>query len=458
MAEKTADNADRTDRAANRTDRAADRADKAADRPDGTRAAGQAADRRKLPPNVRILDLTMLFMGTGLLLFMIAMVYACGTAADLSRYSLRSPQGLFLAHLLLPGFATMIAMGASFQLSQVILNTSLYSRALGFVHYAVYLAGLLLLVAGFLFDARWIGPGGTAALLGSLLYAFNLAMTVLRKKAWNLFVFGVGLSLAALLANLSFGVAMGIGFFRRWPAEWMERLFEGHLWLGLGGWLAGLILGFSFKLLPMFYVSRKKWSGSSWAVVGAFHFGVWWHVLIPWTGPERLAVLGDLAMLAAWGWFVVHNREVRRLSSGKHPVGAVRVAYWLIPAIGLLFLARCLAVWAGYGSSRLEEALGIGIVLGWFAPTILSYLSKIFPFLWWALRFHTRWGKKPLMQLSDMLPEGRMTRELIGYLAGVGVLTAGHLAGAAVLAAAGQALALVFAIVCLVELARVFRH
>jgi hypothetical protein len=422
------------------------------------KAAAKIAERRKLPPNVHILGLTMLFMGTGLLLFLAAMAYACGTAADLARYSLRSPQGLFLAHLLLPGFATMTAMGASFQLSQVILNVSLYSRALGFVHYAVYLAGLLLLFAGFLFDAGWIGPGGTMALLGSLLYAFNLVMTVLRKKAWNLFVFGVGLSLAALLANLSFGVAMGIGHFRRWPAEWMERLFEGHLWLGLGGWLAGLILVFSFKLLPMFYVSRKKWSRSSWAVVGAFHFGVWWHALIPWTGLERLAVLGDLAMLAAWGWFVIHNRDVRRLGSGKHPVGAVKAVYWLIPAIGLLFLARCLAEWAGCGSSRLEEALGIAIVLGWFAPTILAYLSKIFPFLWWALRFHTRWGKKPLMQLSDMLPEGRMTRELAGYLAGVAVLMAAHFAGVPAAAAGGQALSLFFAIVYLVELVRVFRH
>jgi len=169
-------------------------------------------------------------------------------------------------------------------------------------------------------------------------------------------------------------------------------------------------------------------------------------------------VLGDLAMLKAWGWFVFHNREVRRLSSGKHPVGAVKIAYGLIPAIGLLFLARCLAEWTGYGSSRLEQALGIAIVLGWFAPTILGYLSKIFPFLWWALRFHTRWGKKPLMQLSDMLHERRMTRELAGYLAGVAVLMAGHLAGAAALAAAGQALALAFAIVYLVELMRVFRH
>ena len=455
MAENASEKPDRENGVANATERAPDRAD----RPDdGPKAAGQAQGRRKLPPNVRILDLTMLFMGTGLLLFLIAMIYGGGAAAEVARLSLRSPQGLFAAHLMLPGFATMIAMGASFQLTQVILNTSLYSRALGFAHYAVYLAGLLLLVAGFLFDARWIGPGGTAAFLGSLMYAFNLIMTVLRKKAWNLFVFGIGLSLAALMTNLAFGVAMGIGYLRRWPSGWMERLFEGHLWLGLGGWLAGLILVFSFKLLPMFYVSRKKWSGSSWAIVGAFHFGVWWHALIPWTGLERLAVIGDIAMLAAWGWFVFHNREVRRLSSGKHPVGAVKIAYGLIPAIGLVFLARCLAEWEGRGSSRLEEALGIAIVLGWFAPTILGYLSKIFPFLWWALRFHTRWGKKPLMQLSDMLPERRMTRELAGYLAGVAVLMAGHLAGAPALAAAGQALALAFAIVYLAELMRVFRH
>jgi hypothetical protein len=417
-----------------------------------------AGGKRKAPPNLHILWLTFLFFATGMAMFLAAMAVAVGALPDLVRLSLRVPQGWFAAHLLLPGFATMVAMGASFQITQVILRTPLYSRTLGFVQYGLCLFGLIFLLAGFFADGRWIALGGGCFALGGLLYAFNLAVTYIRKKERNLFVFGTGLSLAALLANLSLGIAMGVGYFRGWPAARQDILFENHLWFGVGGWLAGLIMVYSYKLLPMFYVSRKKWTDSSCVTVGLFHFGVWLHALALWTGAERLAVPADLAVLVAWGWFVVQIREIRRQSRGRQPIGAVKVAYVLLYAAGLWFLVRCVLVWSGLGSARLEEALVAGLVLGWFAPTILGYLSKILPFLWWAHRFRTGWQKKSAVALSDMLPEQRLTRELTGYLAGVAVMVAGFWGHLPSMAVTGQTIAYAFVLVYLVELLRVFRH
>ena len=420
--------------------------------------SGAKSDTRKKPYNLQNLWLSFLFFATGLVLLLTAMAVSVTALPGLVRETLRAQQGLLLAHLLLPGFATMVAMGASFQITQVILNARLFSRTLGFIQYGLCLSGLLLLLAGFVTEPTWIAFGGGCITLGGLLYAFNLVATWVRQKAWNLFTFGVGLSLLALLANLSLGTAMGIGWRQGWSAERQEALFYDHLWFGVGGWLAGLILVYSFKLLPMFYVSRKKWNASSFGIVGLFHCGIWLQALAPWTGARWVSVLADLLLLAAWGWFIVHIRDIPKLSRGRQPVGAVRVAYALLPMVGGGFLVRCVLQWAGLGSARLDETLVAGIVLGWFAPSILGYLSKILPFLWWAHRFHGKWAKKQVVSLADMLPERRLTRELCGYLGGVAVMLAGYGGNVPFVAAAGQAVALAFTLVFLAELTRVFRY
>ncbi|MEX2416120.1 MAG: hypothetical protein WD424_08240, partial [Paenibacillaceae bacterium] len=98
------------------------------------------------------------------------------------------------------------------------------------------------------------------------------------------------------------------------------------------------------------------------------------------------------------------------------------------------------------------------ISLGWFSPTILSYLSKILPFLWWAHRYQTKEEKKNAVLLTNMLPERRMSLELLGYLIGIAVVIAGYILETSVLAVIGQIIAVGFTIVYLIELSRTFRY
>ena len=62
---------------------------------------------------------------------------------------LRGPDGWFHIHLFVLGWATMLAMGAVYQLINVILQSSLYSERLGYVHYALFSVGLFGLLVGF---------------------------------------------------------------------------------------------------------------------------------------------------------------------------------------------------------------------------------------------------------------------------------------------------------------------
>ena len=416
---------------------------------------------RKEPPNLHIFRLTFSFFTVGLSLFLIAMAVAVGLLPDLaSGSSSRSPVGWFLTHALLLGFGSMVAMGASYQLTQVIMRTSLFSRSLGYAHLVLYGLGVAGMLTGFATDAEWIALGGWGVAIGACLYAVNLVVTFILKREWNVFVLGVSLSLLGFLLMIGMGIVMGVGmaFGSDWAGGRYDAVFGAHLWLGVGGWLSGLILVYSFKLLPMFYVSRKKPDASCYWMIVGFHIGIWLQVLALWLEVKAFAVAGDVCMLAGVGGCLVFFRGVRAMSSGKQPIGVVKMAYFLWPAIFLVFAVWCVVRWCGGGSAELNEALVLCLILGWFAPSIFAYLSRIFPFLWWARRYRTKEEKKAAPMLSEMIAERRMLWELGGYLAGIAVVVGGFLTGLSKMVMMGQAAAVVLIIVYMVELLRVFRH
>lgn len=416
-------------------------------------------ETRKLPPNLHIFTLTFVFFAIGLLVFLASMAAAVRLLPQIaSEQTAQNPAGWFLTHAFLLGFASMVAMGASYQLTQVIMRTSLFSRTLGYLHLALYVPGVAGLLAGFVGDAAWMAWGGGCVALGVVAYTVNIVATFIRKREWNLFVFGVSLSLLSFLAMIGMGMAMSAAFAYSAQIERYDAVFGTHLWLGLGGWLSGLILTYSFKLLPMFYVSRKKPTSSAYWLIGGFQAGIWLHVLALWLNADWLAASGDVIVLAAFLGCLLIFREVRALSSGKQPIGVVKIAYALLFVIFVLFAVWRAVRWFGWQVDLLNEAFVICLVLGWFAPSIFAYLSKIFPFLWWARRYRTKEEKKAAPLLAEMISEKRMLWELAGYLAGVAVIAIGLASGFSKWALFGQVAALACVIVFTAELLRVFRH
>src|SRR5690606_39098651 len=129
-----------------------------------------------------------------MLWFLVAMPAAIWLVPDFARYgTYRMTDGWLLAHMLILGFASLIAMGASYQLIQVIMRTSLMSKLLGWVHYSLYLIGLLLILLGFGWDGQLIAWGGGCTVTAMLLYGVNIFGTLMLKREWNPFVLGISL-------------------------------------------------------------------------------------------------------------------------------------------------------------------------------------------------------------------------------------------------------------------------
>ncbi len=414
---------------------------------------------RKLPSNLHILALTYAWFAAGMLMLLAAAIAAALFVPDLvDLHSLRNPKGWFLAHALLLGWATMLAMGASYQIVQIVLRASLYSRGLGVLHAVLYMGGLAALLAGFLTEGRLIAAGGILVTISVLCYAVNLIVTFIRARAWNVFVFGIALSLLSLIAAVLLGVKMGLGFAYGWYAGTHEQTFASHMWFGIGGWLASLILVFSLKLLPMFMVSRWKIARVHYAVIGGFHLGIWLEAASLWLDLTELPYVAAAMLILSLASFSVVAASIRRQSRAKQPIGAVHAAYWLLPLSFFVFLCWIVADRFAPSGRMWNEALLIYLVLGWFTGSILCYLSKILPFLWWAHRFRTKEEKKGAILLSAMLPERRLTAEMVGYLVGVAIVAAGFAAEVPMLAGVGQLFATVMLFIYVGELLRVFRH
>jgi hypothetical protein len=416
---------------------------------------------RSAPPNVRIFSLSFSFFAAAGLMFLTAMILGVRYLPDVAAaHGFRSPVGWTIAHTMILGFMTMLAMGASFQLVQVILQTHLFSRLLGIAQFAVYTSGLLILLPSFFHGSvAGIGIGGSLVSVAVVLYVFNLTATMIRKRKWNVFVFGLALNLLALLFTVGFGIGMGVAGGSGWGVHLYERLFVSHLWFGLGGWMSGLIVTFSFKLLPMFFISLKKPDAEAWYIIALFQAGIWLQVGSVWLESGMMQFFSALCLIVSIVLFVRFVVAVRK--SARQPGGTIPVVAHMNVAIAVIF-----AVWLVLDSGPIHwaraggwtEALVVLLVAGWFTLSILGYMARIVPFLWWAYRFHTVWQKKSKVLLKDMVRERRMGIELWVYLSAVGIVAISVGWGWPPGAVIGQVAALLAAVVYLLELFRVFRY
>ncbi|WP_156157906.1 hypothetical protein [Gordoniibacillus kamchatkensis] len=91
--------------------------------------------RAALPPHLHMFPVTFAFFAAGAIFFLAVVLFLPWNIPSLVKtQALHSPGGIWLAHILVLGWATMIAMGASYQIAQVILRCPVYSHKLAFVH------------------------------------------------------------------------------------------------------------------------------------------------------------------------------------------------------------------------------------------------------------------------------------------------------------------------------------
>ncbi|WP_458462899.1 hypothetical protein [Paenibacillus sp.] len=407
--------------------------------------------------------LPFLFIITGIFGFVMYHAFSLLSLTGWLGDELRGPEGWFHAHLFVLGWATMLAMGAVYQLIHVILQSNIYSLVLGYCHYVLFSIGIMGMLYGFIrADVIWIASSATLALSGILLFGWNMAVTLFRASQWNPVTISAACACLYLVLTGLSGMLMGLNFaFGDWNVL-HERLFGAHIWMGTLGWFGMLITGFSYKMLPMFYLSHDYSIRLQKVVLILWNAAVVTGVVAFLTGIKGgLLWLALLLLTAALLFYVYHLEQIQEKRHKSNPGPGIRWSVYVSRAFAAYAVALLI-----YSAQGTELLLHPRVVLlsgwvylgGWVSLTILGYASKIVPFLWWTHKYGKQAGRPGTPLMAGMLSERSVNWGMLAMVAGSLLLVSGILINLAEVMMVGGTILSLVSIVYIANIALVFRR
>ncbi len=405
------------------------------------------------------------FLITGLICFAL---FQIGSLSDFSawlyEFSMepRYPTGWAKAHLHVLGWATMIAMGAVYQLVPVVLqNHKLFSERLGYIQYGVFTLGFAGLVIGLQqMNVVMVGSFAAIAFLGILLFAWNIGITLFRSRLWNNVTISCAMAVGHLVLTGVIGMLMGLNFAFEWWGTFHDQLLGAHLWFGAIGWFGFLITGFSYKLFPMFYLSHGHPEALQRWVMGFLFAGVWMGVIsFLLNAPAWSHWIGLLCTATAFSLYVYHLGQICKSRHKANPGAGIRWSWLLaqgIAAIAVLLVILSAVLPDLILSTRMTAVIGWLYLWGWVGMTIMAYLSKIIPFLWWTYRYGSRVGQAKIPTMADLIDDRKVNILLTAVAASLFILLIGFGWNLPLILSIGGSLLAVSALVYVGLLAAVF--
>lgn len=325
-----------------------------------------------------------------------------------------SGTALALTHLVTLGFMLQAMCGALLQVLPVAVGANVWRpRVVGWLTHVGLVAGTLLLVAGFLLGGeqafRWAMPILVATVAGFL---GAVGMALARTSAVGPTVTVLRFSVAALALTISLGATLALGFGWNVPLPAL-RITELHAVWGVLGWGLLLVVAVAFLVVPMFQLTPPYRKGFArlfpLVLVGAL---VAWSIAAAFGEPLPLLREGATLVLAlAVAGFAAETLYVQNRRRRRHQ--DVSFLFWRTGMLALLaavlFGVALLASRDAVVSSRLELALGLAMLVGFFVSVINGMFYKIVPFLVW-LHLQRRVSRPPNM--NQVIGEDRMRGQL----------------------------------------------
>jgi hypothetical protein len=345
-----------------------------------------------------------------------------------------------ITHLFVLGWISTIVMGAMYQLVPVALETKLYSEALARWQFVFQVTGACGMVWMFwTWNMKQVGHFGTILVIGVVMFVYNIFRTLLRVPRWNVVAIGVGSALvwltAGVLAGLtitagksSYEVAGGASAGLLAPliaglksiAVFMARFdpisaMHAHAHLGALGVFIVLIVGISFKLIPMFTLSEiqsRRRAGAAIVLLNAGLLGSFFAVLLR----SRLKIAFALVVVLGLAFYGLELAAILRARKRRPLDWGIR---YFLTAVGLLAPVSVLGLvlaWPGLPltafTGQLENMYGFLGLVGVVSLAIIGMLYKVFPFLVWYASYSRLIGASKVPALSELY-SSRV--QLLGY-------------------------------------------
>lgn len=363
-----------------------------------------------------------------------------------------------LTHLFVLGWISSVVMGATYQLVPVALETNLYSETLARWQFILHLVGFAGMVWMFhVWNLKQVGHFGSVLGLSVGLFVYNIGQTLRRVSKWSVTATAIAAALSwisvAVLAGLSIAAAKCLNGTESTaaPAALTAPLLNGlrsvaalvakfdpigamhaHAHLGAVGCFTMLIVGVSYKVIPMFTLSEVQSRRRAAASVVLLNFGLaasFTAVLLrsPWKMASTAIAVLALVVYGRELAAILRNRKRRILDWGiKYFLTSVLL---LIPVTALALVLSWPALPLNAFTGQLENLYGFLALVGFISLAILGMLYKIIPFLIWFRCYGRQVGRAQVPSLADLYSSRWQAIGYWAFVAGLATTSFGILSG-----------------------------
>ena len=387
-------------------------------------------------------------------------------------------------HLFVLGWICSIVMGAMYQLVPVALETKLYSERLARVQFICHATGFVGMVWMFkTWNMKQVGHFGSVLALGVILFVYNIARTLLKAPKWTVTASAITAALAWLSLTVTLGLSMVAGkcfsgSIDAPPAtgalqqavttigEFMAHFdatstMHAHAHLGGIGFFTMLIVGVSYKLIPMFTLSEIQNRLRAALSVALLNLGLAGSfVTILLRSPWKLAFAGIVILaLALYGIEMVAILRAR-----KRRVIDWGLKMFLTAVTGLapLCILALVLSWPGLPlnafTGRLENLYGFLGLVGVISFALIGMLYKIIPFLVWFGTYSKKVGRAKIPALADLYSERLQIAGYLTFVSGITVVSIGILLSDGSAIRVGGAFLSASLVTLLLNVARMLAH
>jgi hypothetical protein len=322
------------------------------------------------------------------------------------------------AHLFILGWALMVVMGAMYQLVPVAFLTSIWSEKLGFVQFAVTSIGIVWFAGALYYAPHTAIYPGIMMLTGIILFLIQMALTLAKQTKPNILTLFVGSALFCLLMTITFGITLITSWKTGFAGEYYLSIFQSHMMFGIAGWFTLLIFGFSYKMAPMFSLAHGYPMKLAKYVYSFYASGLVLLVLSFFFKQPVLQKGGFFLLLVGFSLFIWHigiivKKRIKKKLDRPFKFALLAIVFGEIIHIVAFFTSVTNTF------SSIVAPLMVSYLFLWIAFSIIGYLYKIVPFLWWTHKYSAIVGKKEVPALKDMINERVALPLFSGFLLGV---------------------------------------
>ncbi|WP_458415321.1 hypothetical protein ACNQFZ_05455 [Schinkia sp. CFF1] len=316
----------------------------------------------------------------------------------------RIPPLWMVAHLLVLGWALMGAMGAMYQLVPVAFLTPIWNETFGFIQFVITAIGITSFALSFVFNPKLTMVTGLITLIGVLLFLFQMAMTMKKQAEKNILTAFVGTALVSLLLTILFGILLAASVSGHLQLTNHVALLKTHILLGVAGWFTLLIFGFSYKMVPMFSLAHGFSMKLSKPIYFIYVAGLLSTIVSFWVNQAIFFQLGMLLLFVAFTLFLLHIKQIIKKRLKKN---LDKPFIFSLIAVVIGWVLHLVAMISSFISNS-PHLFGVIIylyILGWIVFSIMGYMYKIVPFLWWTYKYSKQMGAPNVPTLKQLMNE-----------------------------------------------------